>query len=73
MESPREGDAVESASPETGRPQVSVAHYGEQNGDLMRDPDLVCEVYPDGRWVPVSFGENTQIKGIFQANTALSS
>ena len=36
-------------------PQVSVAHYGEQNGDLMRDPDLVCEVYPDGRWMPVSF------------------
>jgi hypothetical protein len=38
-----------------GYPQVSVAHNGEQNGDLMRDPDLVCEVYPDGQWVPVSF------------------
>lgn len=25
-------------------PMVSVAHYGEQNGDLMRDPDMVFEV-----------------------------
>jgi len=24
-----------------GLPMISVAHYGEQNGDAMRDPDMV--------------------------------
>ena len=28
---------------------VSVAHYGEQNGDLMRDPEIVFEVEA-GQW-----------------------
>lgn len=32
---------------------VSVAHYGEQNGDLMRDPEIVFEVAV-GQWQPVS-------------------
>ncbi|HEY7157037.1 MAG TPA: hypothetical protein VH575_23915 [Gemmataceae bacterium] len=32
---------------------VSVAHYGEQNGDLMRDPEIVFEVVA-GAWHPVS-------------------
>lgn len=27
---------------------VSVAHYGEQNGDLMRDPEMVFEVEGSG-------------------------
>src|SRR3972149_5675332 len=27
-------------------PMISVAHYGEQNGDPMRDPDMVFEVSP---------------------------
>src|SRR5690349_5579060 len=27
-----------------GLPMVSVAHYYEQNGDLMKDPDMVFEV-----------------------------
>src|SRR5260370_35989736 len=43
---------------------VSVAHYGEQNGDLMRDPDMVFDVsssedcplgWASGNWRPVSF------------------
>ena len=42
-----------------GLPMVSVCHYGQQNGDAMRAPDLVCEVATDGlqgwRWLPVSF------------------
>jgi hypothetical protein len=47
-----------------GLPLVSVAHYFEQEGDLMADPDLVFEVNPDddgplswktGEWGPVSF------------------
>ena len=32
---------------------VSVAHYGEQNGDLMRDPEIVFEVAA-GSWHPAS-------------------
>jgi hypothetical protein len=27
-----------------GLPVLSVAHYGEQNGDLMRDPEMCFEV-----------------------------
>lgn len=39
-----------------GLPMISVAHYGEQNGDAMRDPDMVFEVGGDlVGWSPVSF------------------
>lgn len=31
-------------SPEGNR-LISICHYGEQHGDLMRDPDMVFEVY----------------------------
>jgi hypothetical protein len=33
-----------------GYPTISVAHYGEQNGDLMRDPEMCFELIelPDG-------------------------
>jgi hypothetical protein len=35
---------------------LSVAHYFERHGDLMRDPELVVEIGPDsGDWVPVSY------------------
>ena len=30
-----------------GNRLVSICHYGEQNGDLMRDPDMVFELYAD--------------------------
>ena len=36
---------------------VSVAHYGEQNGDLMRDPEVVFEVAAD-QWQPVSIQQD---------------
>jgi hypothetical protein len=26
-----------------GLPAISVAHYGQQNGDLMRDPEMIFE------------------------------
>jgi hypothetical protein len=35
------------ATPEPGplgSPGISVAHYGEQNGDLMRDPEMCFEL-----------------------------
>lgn len=34
---------------------LSVAHYGEQNGDAMRDPDMVFWKGADLGWYPVSF------------------
>jgi uncharacterized protein DUF6908 len=36
---------------------VSVAHYGEQNGDAMRDPEIVFEV-GGGAWCPVSIRQD---------------
>src|SRR4051812_35644263 len=51
-----------------GMPLVSVAHYFEQNGDLMADPDLVFEVetsedgplsWKAGAWGPVSFTQHS--------------
>ena len=30
-----------------GLPVLSVAHYGEQNGDLMRDPEMCLELASD--------------------------
>ena len=42
-----------------GACEVSVAHYGEQNGDAMRDPELTFFVIPskDGawQWKPLTF------------------
>lgn len=31
-----------------GFPVISVAHYGEQNGDLMRDPEMLFEISKRG-------------------------
>jgi len=42
-----------------GTCEVSVAHYGEQNGDAMRDPEITFLVTPneDGhwQWKPLTF------------------
>ncbi len=32
-----------------GLPAISVCHYGEQNGDLMRDPEMCFELVDDAR------------------------
>ncbi len=34
---------------------VSLAHFYEQNGDLMADPEMDFWFGPDGRWYPVSY------------------
>lgn len=47
IENPPYMALVIEATPEPGpqgRPAVSVAHYGEQNGDLMRDPEMCFEL-----------------------------
>lgn len=36
---------------------VSVAHYGEQNGDLMRDSEIVFEVIA-GQWQPIEIQQD---------------
>ena len=45
-----------------GMPAIAVAHYHEQNGDAMRDPEIVFEVNPgdwkNGDWCPVSYRQD---------------
>lgn len=46
IENPPYMALVIEATPEPGpcgQPALSVAHYGEQNGDLMRDPEMCFE------------------------------
>jgi hypothetical protein len=39
-------EATDESGP-CGLPAISVCHYGEQNGDAMRDPEMLFEL---GRW-----------------------
>jgi hypothetical protein len=49
---------------------LSVMHWFEQNGDLMRDPDVEIEIMPDsGEWLPVSYRQDSL--GIFQEAVAV--
>lgn len=34
---------------------VSLAHYGRQNGDAMRDPDVIFWIDDKGQIIPVSY------------------
>ena len=43
---------------------ISVAHYYEQNGDQMRDPEMTFLVSPKGAWLPMSYLQDNF--GIFQ-------
>ena len=44
---------------------LSVMHWYEQNGDLMRDPDVEIEILPDtGEWLPLSYRQDSA--GLFQ-------
>ena len=52
---------------ENGGYEVSVAHYGEQNGDAMRDPEITFLVVPSAEgttWTPLTF-ENSYM-GYYQ-------
>ncbi len=47
IENPPYMALVIEATPELGPlnlPSISIAHYGEQNGDLMRDPEMCFEL-----------------------------
>lgn len=39
-------------------PVFSVAHYYEQNGDLMRDPEMLFVLFPGGFFYPVYFRQD---------------
>lgn len=42
---------VERVLSPAGELHLSLAHYGVQNGDMMRDPEMVVRVYPDRKMV----------------------
>ena len=42
-----------------GLPLVSVMHFYEQNGDLMRDPDMEFEIDENFGWHPVSYRQDS--------------
>lgn len=44
---------------------LAMCHYGEQNGDLMCDPELVLEIHPDLSVVEVLTFRNDYI-GLYQ-------
>jgi hypothetical protein len=57
-----------------GAYEVSVAHYAEQNGDAMRDPEITFLVSPaeqGATWTPLSF-ENSYL-GCYQVVVSVSS
>jgi hypothetical protein len=43
-----------------GSSQFSLAHYGEQNGDLMKDPEVVFTKRANGEWYPLTY-ENSYV------------
>ena len=61
-----------------GAYEVSVAHYSEQNGDAMRDPEITFLVVPAEQgttWTPITF-ENSymgtyQVVAVVNADGAL--
>jgi hypothetical protein len=40
----------------------SITHYYEQNGDLMRDPDMEFIKGGDGEYYPISFWQDSPLK-----------
>lgn len=58
---------------EDGTRLVSLCHYREQNGDLMRDPDMVFLLYdlPDGAAAePISFRNDYLAMEVCQSHGA---
>ena len=54
-------EATDESGP-CGLPALSVAHYGEQNGDLMRDPEMCFELgLAEERTLPRSTSATTML------------
>jgi len=67
---------VETWRKKDGSLKVSLCHYGTQNGDMMRDPEVVFKV-KDNKITPISYqndyiGVTTRPKTVFQKNEILS-
>jgi hypothetical protein len=45
-------------------PLISIAHYYQQNGDMMRDPDVVFVIGADQHVYPISYRQDGM--GIYQ-------
>lgn len=44
--------SIEDIGPDgEGRRQISICHYGEQNGDLMRDPEMIFAFHDGGTFL----------------------
>jgi hypothetical protein len=59
---------------QNGAYELSVAHYGEQNGDAMRDPEMTFLVVPSEQgttWTPLTF-ENSYM-GAWQVAATVTS
>ena len=57
-----------------GAYELSIAHYSEQNGDAMRDPEITFLVVPSAEgttWTPLTF-ENSYL-GAYQVVAEVSS
>ena len=57
-----------------GAYEVSVAHYAEQNGDAMRDPEITFLVVPSEQgttWTPLTFEDS--YLGCYQVVASVSS
>jgi hypothetical protein len=57
-----------------GAYEISIAHYSEQNGDAMRDPEITFLVVPAEQgttWTPLTF-ENSYL-GCYQVVSSVSS
>jgi len=55
---------IEMISKNSQGPVFSVAHYYEQNGDLMKDPDMTFLRGADGEYYPLSYQQDGL--GIYQ-------
>jgi hypothetical protein len=42
-----------------GMPLISVMHFYEQYGDIMRDPDMEFEIDQEGTWHPISYRQDS--------------
>ena len=58
-------EAMDESGP-LGLPAISVCHYGEQNGDLMRDPEMCFEVGTAGEPYLSAFYYRNDYLGIEQ-------
>lgn len=73
IENPPYMTLVIEATPEPGPlgvPALSIAHYGEQNGDLMRDPEMCFELANPLRlgWLMTPFYFRNDYLGVEQVS-----